>query len=185
MNSEPSESADASRGDVVGSVRVVPMRRRHLREVIRIEEQCYPRPWSATLFLSELAQRTSRRYTAAMVGPMLVGFSGMMKVEEEGHITTLSVDPFWQRRGVGTLLLLDQARSARQMQLRALTLEVRAGNDAAQALYARFGFAPVGVRRNYYPETNEDALVMWAYDIATEGYGERLDAIEAQLRSAP
>ncbi|MHB8594229.1 MAG: ribosomal protein S18-alanine N-acetyltransferase [Acidimicrobiales bacterium] len=173
----------SARDDVVGAVRIVPLRRRHLRAVVRIEEECYERPWSATLFLSELAQRTSRRYTAATVGPLVVGYAGLMLVEDEGHVTTLTVDTAWHRHGVGTMMLLDLARVAPRMGARHLMLEVRAGNDAAQALYRCFGFAPAGVRRNYYAETGEDAIVMWAHDVDSPAYVERLAGIEAQLRS--
>lgn len=179
---ELATSGTAPGDDVAGAVRVVPLRRRHLRTVARIEEDCYPRPWSATLFLSELAQRTSRRYCAATIGPMVVGYAGLMLVMDEGHVTTLTVDPAWHRRGIGTVLLLDLARAAPRLGARHLTLEVRTGNHAAQTLYRRFGFAPAGVRRNYYAETGEDAIIMWAYDIDSAEYGERLSLIEARLR---
>lgn len=170
---------------VAGAVRAMPLRRRHLRTVIRIEEECYPRPWSATIFLSELAQRSSRRYTVATLGPLIVGYCGLMVVEEDGHITTLSVDPAWHHRGIGTVLLLDQARAAPALGVRHLTLEVRASNTPAQVLYRRFGFAPVGVRPNYYEETGEDAIIMWARDIATAEYGRRLDSVAARLGIVP
>jgi len=170
--------------EVVGAVRIVPMRRRQLRAVVRIEEECYPRPWSATLFLSELAQRASRRYTVAALGPLVVGYCGLMLVGSEGHVTTLTVDPAWHRRGIATLLLLDLARAAVALGVKDLTLEVRVSNTPAQALYRRFGFAPAGVRRNYYAETNEDAIVMWAHDVDAETYARRLAGIEARLRRA-
>ena len=177
------EVADIPREDVVGALRVVPMRRRHLRSIVRIEEECYPRPWSATLFLSELAQRTSRRYTVATIGPMLVGYAGLMLVGDEGHVTTLTVDPQWHRHGIGTLLLLDLARAAPPLGARHLTLEVRTGNAPAQVLYRRFGFAPAGVRRNYYAETGEDAIVMWVHDIDSDEYAQRLAQVEASARA--
>ncbi|MGH7732292.1 MAG: ribosomal protein S18-alanine N-acetyltransferase [Gemmatimonadales bacterium] len=177
------EAGDIPRDDVLGAVRIVAMRRRHLRSVVRIEEECYPRPWSATLFLSELAQRTSRRYTVATIGPLLVGYCGLMLVEDEGHITTVTVDTAWHRHGIGTLMLLDLARAAPGLGARHLPLEVRAGNAPAQVLYRRFGFAPAGVRRNYYAETGEDAIVMWARDVDTAEYAERLALVEARLRS--
>jgi ribosomal-protein-alanine N-acetyltransferase len=167
---------------IAGAVRVVPMRRRHLRSVVAIEEACYPRPWSATVFLSELAQRSSRRYRVATIGPLLVGFSGLMIVDEDGHITNIAVDPAWHRRNIGTVLLLDQARAAPALGVRNLTLEVRASNTPAKTLYQHFGFAPVGVRRNYYVETGEDAIVMWARGIDTEDYARRLAGIDAKLR---
>jgi [ribosomal protein S18]-alanine N-acetyltransferase len=166
---------------VAGAVRIFPFRRRHLRAVVRIEEDAYPRPWSAGLFLSELAQRSSRRYTVGTVGPIVVGYAGLMMVEDDGHITTLTVDPGWHHRGIGTVLLLDLARAAPGLGVRHLTLEVRVGNTAAQELYRRFGFGPVGVRKNYYAETGEDAIIMWARDIDTDHYAERLRTIEARL----
>ncbi len=168
---------------VAGAVRIVPLRRRHLRHVVAIEEANYPSPWTSTVFLSELAQRSSRRYTVATIGPLVVGYSGLMIVMEDGHITTLTVDPAWHRRSIGTVLLLDQARAAPALGVRHLTLEVRTSNTSAQALYRRFGFAPVGVRPNYYPETGEDAIVMWARDVDTPDYAQRLAGIDARLRS--
>jgi [ribosomal protein S18]-alanine N-acetyltransferase len=166
---------------VAGAVRIAPFRRRHLRSVVRIEEDAYPRPWSATLFLSELAQRSSRRYTVGTIGPIVVGYAGLMIVEDDGHITTLTVDPAWHHRGIGTVLLADLARAAPPLGVRHLTLEVRVGNDPAQALYRRFGFAPVGVRKNYYAETGEDAIIMWARDIDSDAYASRLALIDAHL----
>jgi [ribosomal protein S18]-alanine N-acetyltransferase len=168
---------------VAGAVRLAPLRRRHLRHVVQIEEANYPRPWTSTLFLSEIAQRRSRRYMVATIGPLVVGYSGLMVVDEDGHITTLTVDPAWHRRSIGTVLLLDQARAAPTLGVRHLTLEVRASNTSAQALYQRFGFAPVGVRRNYYPESGEDAIVMWARDVDSDDYAERLAGIDARLRA--
>jgi ribosomal-protein-alanine N-acetyltransferase len=169
--------------DVLGAVRIVPLRRRHLRQVVRIEEDAYPQPWSATLFLSEIAQRSSRRYTVALIGPMVVGYCGLMLVGDEGHVPTLTVDPRWQRRGIGTLMLLDLARAAPGVGARHLTLEVRVGNTAAHVIYRRFGFAPAGVRKNYYPETGEDAIVMWARDIDSPVYADRLSGIESRLKA--
>jgi len=169
--------------DVLGAVRIVPLQRRHLRQVVRIEEDAYPQPWSATLFLSEIAQRSSRRYTVALIGPMVVGYCGLMLVGDEGHVTTLTVDPRWQRRGIGTLMLLDLARAAPGVGARHLTLEVRVGNTAAHVIYRRFGFAPAGVRKNYYPETGEDAIVMWARDIDSPVYADRLSGIESRLKA--
>lgn len=159
-----------------------PMRRRHLRGVLRIEHQVYPRPWSLGLFMSELSYRGSRAYLAARVGPALVGYAGLMLVPDDGHVTTIAVDPAWHRHKVGTRLLVTLARLAIDRGAQNLTLEVRVGNEPAQALYRRFGFAPAGVRRGYYVETGEDALVMWAHDIHTPDYAARLDRISSDVR---
>lgn len=162
-------------------VALVPMRRRHLRSVLRIETQVYPRPWSLSLFVSELALRTSRAYFVARVEGSLVGYAGMMFAGDDAHVTTIAVDPDWHRHKVGTRLLLQLAREAITRGAHHLTLEVRVSNIAAQALYRRFGFRPAGVRKNYYVETNEDALVMWADDIDAPGYVARLAVIEAEV----
>ena len=149
------------------TVSIAPMRRRNVRSVLRIEEQVYPRPWTSSLFLSELALRTTRAYFVARVGRDIVGYAGIMISFEDAHVTTIAVDPAWHRHGV---------RGAQHM-----TLEVRMSNKGAQDLYRRFGFAPVGVRKNYYPETNEDALVMWVHDIDTPEYATLLTGLEARV----
>lgn len=162
-------------------VRLDPMRRRHLRSVLRIESLVYPRPWSLSLFLSELALRSTRSYTVAKVLGTVVGYSGLMLTSDEGHITTIAVDPAWHRHQIGTRLMLDMMRVARGRGAREVTLEVRVSNHPAQAMYRRFGFAPEGIRPNYYVETQEDALVMWAHDVWTEGYAARLEEIESRI----
>ena len=162
-------------------VDILTMRRRHLRSVLRIEGQVYPRPWTFGLFLSELALRTTRVYVVAKVGPTVVGYGGLMLTGSDGHITTIAVDPVWQRAGIGSRMLLALSRAGVSRGCTALTLEVRVSNEAAQALYRRFGYAPAGVRKNYYTESNEDALVMWAHDVDLPAYADKLDAIEAAL----
>ena len=163
------------------TVQVSPMRRRHVRAVMRIEEQVYPRPWSSALFLSELALRSSRAYLVARVGREIVGYAGVMVSFEDAHVTTIAVDPGWHRRGIATRLLVALARESLVRGARNLTLEVRMSNKGAQDLYRRFGFAPVGIRKNYYQETNEDALVMWVHDIDAPEYGRLLASLEARV----
>jgi [ribosomal protein S18]-alanine N-acetyltransferase len=159
-------------------VRIAPMRRRHLRGVIRIEQQVYPRPWTFGLFLSEIGQRATRLYLVAKVGTEIVGYAGLFRAVDDGHITTVAVDPAWQRQGIATRMLVALARGAAERGCANLTLEVRMSNAGAQVLYQRFGFVPAGVRKGYYPETREDALVMWANDIDSASYAARLDGIE-------
>lgn len=163
-------------------VDVVPMRRRHVRSVLRIEAQVYPQPWSMSLFMSELALRSTRAYFVARIGREVVGYAGLMMTMEDGHVTTIAVDPKWHRQQVGTRLMLGLAREIRARDAENLTLEVRLSNKAAQDMYRKFGFAPVGIRKNYYAETSEDALVMWSREIGTPAYGELLDGLERQLR---
>jgi ribosomal-protein-alanine N-acetyltransferase len=160
-------------------VTIGPMRRRHLRGVLRIEQQVYPRPWSLGLFMSELGYRGSRVYAVARVGTTVVGYGGLMLVTDDGHITTLAVDPAWHRNKLGTRLLHSLATEAVARGAKNLTLEVRASNQAAQELYRAFGFAPAGIRKGYYVETNEDAIIMWANDVDAADYAQRLARLEA------
>jgi len=159
---------------------VAPLRTRDLKAVLRIEDQVFDEPWSKRLFEDELAQRTSRAYRAAWVGDRLVGYAGQMSIDDEAHVNNIGVDPAWQGRRLGTVLLCDLVRTALARGTAHLTLEVLVGNEPAIALYRRFGMAPVGVRPNYYPDGG-DALIMWVRDIDTGEYAERLSAIEASL----
>jgi ribosomal-protein-alanine N-acetyltransferase len=166
-------------------VRVVPMEREHLREVHRVDTLVYPKPWSLSLFRQELAMRDSRVYLVAFVGEDQAGHAGMMLVAGEGHVTTVAVDPRWQGRGVASRLLLALHRAAVRRGVDAMTLEVRVGNTRAIDLYRRFGYAPAGIRRNYYSEEGEDGLVMWAHDVQQPAHAERLLGIERALRDLP
>ena len=159
---------------------IAPLRRRDLPAVVRIERRTSTNPWSIDLFRGELAlPEVSRSYRVARLGRHLVGYGGLMFVVDEAHVTTLSVHPDHQRKGIGARLLLELIRDARTRGVRALTLEVRMGNQAARALYERFGFAPAGIRKGYYAEVGEDALVMWAHYVDGDVYAARLAAIEA------
>ena len=169
-------------GDPGGPLPVVvaPLRHRDLKAVLRIEDAVFDEPWSRRLFEDELAQRTSRAYRAAWVGNELVGYAGQMSIDDEAHVNNIGVDPHWQGRRLGTVLLCDLVRTALSRGSAHLTLEVLVGNEPAIALYRRFGMAPVGVRPNYYPNGG-DALIMWVRDIDTGVYAERLSVIEASL----
>jgi ribosomal-protein-alanine N-acetyltransferase len=164
----------------MSELRIEPLRRRHVPAVARLEKLVSTNPWSADLFRGELAlPEAQRAYRVARLGTRLVGYGGLMFVLDEAHVTTLTVHPDVQGRRIGTRLLAALVREALDRGTRALTLEVRASNEPAKALYRRFGFAPAGVRKGYYAEVGEDALIMWAHDIDGAGYGERLAAIEA------
>jgi ribosomal-protein-alanine N-acetyltransferase len=159
---------------------VAPIRSRDLKAVLAIEDEVFDEPWSRRLFEEELAQRTSRAYRAAWVGDELVGYAGQMSVDDEAHVNNIAVTPAWAGKRLGTVLMADLVRTALARGSAHLTLEVAVGNEPAQALYRRFGMAPVGVRPNYYAEGG-DALIMWVRDIDTGAYAERLAAIESSL----
>lgn len=162
------------------TVTISPMRRRHLRDVLVIEAQVYPRPWSARLFEDEL-DRSGRAYVVARVGPTVVGYAGLLMIADDGHVATVAVDPAWQGHRIATRLLAELVHASLRLGANQLTLEVRVSNERAQAVYRRFGFAPAGARTAYYADNNEDALVMWAHDVAGPDYAARLAAVEASL----
>jgi [ribosomal protein S18]-alanine N-acetyltransferase len=157
------------------------MRRRHLKGVMAIERQVYPRPWSPNLFLSEMTEPRNRAYLVAKVDKEVVGYGGIMCYGDEAHVTTIAVDPSQQRRKIGTRLLYELVEESIKLGARAVSLEVRWTNSGAQDLYAKFGFRPVGRRKNYYQETNEDALVMWVDEIRSAQYRRRLNSIISQV----
>ncbi len=153
---------------------VTRMRRRHLRGVMAIERQVYPRPWSPNLFISEMTEASNRCYLVARLDRAIVGYGGLICYGEEAHITNIAVDPGRQRQKIGTRVLHDLMVAAIDLGAQAVSLEVRVSNWGAQRLYGQFGFRPVGVRKNYYQEINEDALIMWVDDIRSPRYQEQL-----------
>ncbi len=165
-------------------IEITRMRRRHLRRVLAIESQVYPRPWSASLFLSELAQRATRTYIVARTEGEVIGYSGMMFTGREAHVTNIAVDPAYHGRKVGSRLLMYLITEAIARGAEILSLEVRVSNQVAQSMYEKFGFAPVSVRKGYYIETNEDALVMVVDDARSTDYRLRLQTIREELQNA-
>jgi ribosomal-protein-alanine N-acetyltransferase len=162
-------------------VEITKFRRRHLRKVLIIETRVYPRPWSASLFLSELAQRSTRSYIVARNEGEVVGYAGMMFTGLESHITNIAVDPTFHGHKVGTRLLLTLITEAIARGAETISLEVRVSNLAAQSMYEKFGFAVVGTRKGYYIETKEDAFVMVAEGAGSTDYRMRLAGIRAEL----
>lgn len=143
-----------------------------------IEEAVYRQPWSVQVFMDELAQ-PSRTYVVAEAAGDIVGYGGLMSVGDEAHVTTIVIDPSRRAERIGTRLMLGLVDTAIAGGAKSLTLEVRTSNLAAQALYRRFGMAPVGLRKQYYRD--EDAVIMWAHDVDGPEFAERLESIRASL----
>jgi len=111
----------------------------------------------------------------------VVGYGGLICYGEEAHITNIAVDPLHHRHKIGSRLLHDLVVNAVQIGAEAVSLEVRVTNWGAQRLYGRFGFRPVGVRKNYYQEINEDVLIMWVDGIRDPGFRRKLHDLMAEL----
>lgn len=158
-------------------MRIEKLKRRDLRKLLPIESAVFPEPWSPEVFNSELAMRKGRLYRAAWDGEEMAGYIGFLIVDDEAHMTTIATAPAYQRSGVAITMIVDALLTLRAGGVKHISLEVAANNKPAQTLYRRFGFAPIGVRKNYYPVTGQDALVMWVYDIDSEEYSLRLEEL--------
>jgi len=139
---------------------LLPMREQDLEEVMAIEGALYTHPWTRGNFTDSL--RAGYECRVLGLGGQLFGYFVLMVAAGEAHLLNLSIAAPYQRTGHGSLLLREAAALARSLGARSLFLEVRPSNRAAQALYTRFGFRKVAVRRGYYPAYagREDALVL-------------------------
>ena len=160
------------------SVRIRRMKKRDLSAVLELEQAIYPQPWSPGVFTEELSL-LNRHYIVLEQDGTVLGYGGLLLVASDAHVTTIVVDPATQHCGLGTRLMLALVDVALAAGASHLTLEVRMSNEGARRLYQRFGFVPVGMRKDYYRD--EDALVMWAVDIDGWEYGERIAAIRESV----
>jgi ribosomal-protein-alanine N-acetyltransferase len=138
-----------------------PMGVKDVDQIIQIEKQAFPTPWTKRTYMAELLDNDRAYYFVARLHGRVVGYIGMWLIAGEGHITNLAVHPQFRRRGVGWELLRALADFARSRGAESLTLEVRVSNSEAQRLYTKFGFIKSGIRRGYYLDNGEDALIMW------------------------
>ncbi len=145
-----------------------------LPAVIEIERRAFPTPWSLAMFVLELSKSTSFCLAAVQDG-RLVGYTVCSRYDTVWHVMNVAVDPNDRRRGIASALLAELYRRAGGRQA-TLTLEVRRSNLGAIALYQRDGFAVAGLRRRYYQDNGEDALIMWRTPATLDG---RLDDVPA------
>jgi ribosomal-protein-alanine N-acetyltransferase len=141
---------------------VSPMKIEDLEAVLDIEILSFPTPWSRNAFLYELLENERAVYYVVYNSMnKLIAYIGMWVIFDEGHITNFAVHPAYRHQGVGKFLLSHFIKVAREKKVKHLTLEVRRTNTVAQELYQKMGFVHMGVRKKYYLDNNEDALIMW------------------------
>lgn len=141
-------------------VRIVPMNADHLDEVAELERICFSTPWSRNMLAEELDNMLSAFLVALDDADRVVGYAGVQVILDEGYITNIAVRPECRRQGVAAKLLQVFLDFAKANKLSFLTLEVRASNYDAIALYGSRGFRSMGRRKNYYEHPKEDALIM-------------------------
>jgi len=130
--------------------------------VMEVERLSYLTPWSRDAFAGEIIQ-TYTVYLVAKDGDRVVAFAGMHLVWEDAHVTNIAVHPLYRGRGLGELMLRELIARAHLRGANRMTLEVRESNTTAQHLYRKLGFVtlPGAIRKGYYTDTGEDAIVMW------------------------
>ncbi|HIY54222.1 MAG TPA: ribosomal protein S18-alanine N-acetyltransferase [Candidatus Agathobaculum merdavium] len=136
---------------------IVPMAERHLAVLAEIEKACFHAPWSESMLREELGKGI---FLVAERGGQAVGYVGCQTVLDEGYITNVAVSPDCRRQGIARALIAKLTDEARAAGLAFVTLEVRASNAPAIALYEGAGFGRVGVRKNFYTAPTEDAVLM-------------------------
>lgn len=139
-------------------------------QVYDIERRSQSAPWSKLTFQRELIGSHHNECFVAEYGERVVGFVCMYHVLDEAHITNIAVDNVFQNRHIGSRLLLTAIDIAKIKGTKQVTLEVRKSNTRAQHLYIKFGFRMKGLRKGYYTDNNEDALIFWTGDVTSDYY---------------
>ncbi len=144
----------------------------HLDDVMEIEEKCYGKHhWSRNSFAGELNNAYAKYITAIdKRNGKCAGYMGLWRIFDEAHVTNLAVHPDYQGLGIAHFLILSSLESCYADKIKYMTLEVRKSNEKAKHIYEAFGFKSLGLRKKYYQDNNEDALIMWTENIFSEKY---------------
>jgi len=148
------------------TVHITEMRLSDLDDVVEIERLCFPTPWSKEAFKMEIMRNFCARYAVARLNGKVVGYIGMWLVIDEAHITNIAVHPDYRHIGIGEKLMRYMMKMAVDMGINRMTLEVRKSNIVAQNLYKKLGFEESGIRKGYYLNNNEDAIIMWNFHLS-------------------
>lgn len=145
-------------------IQIVRMAEDHLDGVLVVENLSFMIPWSRNAFVDELTKNELAIYLVALSGSQVVGYGGFWKIFDEGHITNIAVHPEFRRCGIASKIMEKILEVCDSDHIRGITLEVKRSNTAAQKLYEKYGFKTEGVRKGYYSDTGEDALIMWRHN---------------------
>lgn len=142
-------------------VKYRPMTFTDMDEICELENLSFTIPWSRESFLHELTRNAFAKYTVADVNGIARGYCGMWIVLDEAHITNVAVHPDWRGKSLGEGLMCEMMGLARKAGAEKMTLEVRMSNRVARKLYEKLGFHEEGIRKGYYSDNMEDAIIMW------------------------
>ncbi|KUO78689.1 MAG: ribosomal-protein-alanine acetyltransferase [Desulfosporosinus sp. BRH_c37] len=146
---------------------VRPMQMDDLEAILEIERVSFATPWSLEAFKVELKDNEYARYLCLELDGQVIGYMGLWFIIDEGHITNVAITPNHRGQHWGEFLMRSVMEKMAEQGMERMTLEVRVSNSPAQSLYKRLGFAIAGVRKEYYADTREDAMIMWA-ELGTE-----------------
>ncbi|SET98506.1 ribosomal protein S18-alanine N-acetyltransferase [Paenibacillus sp. NFR01] len=139
-----------------------PMKLQDIPEVMEIEHEAFTMPWTAEAFRNELTHNHFAKYMVMELDGRIIGYAGMWAIVDEAHVTNIALLQMFRGRKWGERLMDELMKTAVQVGMKSITLEVRVSNEVAQNLYRKKGFRPAGTRRGYYSDNREDALIMWA-----------------------
>ncbi|HOS93382.1 MAG TPA: ribosomal protein S18-alanine N-acetyltransferase [Armatimonadota bacterium] len=164
-------------------IAIGPLTPAQLDDACEVERLCFATPWGREALEAELGRSSMCCYVSATLpSGRTVGYAGMWVVGDEAHIGTLGVHPDYRRSGIGERLLVNLLLRAARRGVGRVTLEVRASNVAAMSLYGKYRFRALGVRRGYYRDNGEDAVLMALEELDTERYqafiADRADALD-------
>ena len=137
-------------------------------DIYEIETLCFPDPWSRDALIYEFTENPRAFYIVAELDEKVVGYAGLWWIADEGHITNVAVKPGYRNRHIGEGIINVMIDFTTQEGIKHHTLEVRPSNTAAINLYQKFGFRTEGVRKEYYANNKEDALIMWRHEATAE-----------------
>lgn len=157
------------------------MRAEDIPTVLDIESVSFTTSWPANAFANEIGENKLAHYYVGRVDGKIVAYGGIWVILEDSHITTIAVRPEHRGRGLGEQMLVHLLDEAMGRGASWITLEVRESNEVAQRLYRKYGFTNVSIRRAYYSDNNENAVVMWAGNLRGQLYRNRLQALRAAL----
>ena len=158
------------------------MKESDLDQVMTLDALCFPTPWSRVTYLNELRRGRRAYYLVAQCGHKVVGYGGSWIVGREMHITTIGVDPDYRRQGIAERMMIVFVEEAWRRELEEITLEYAVSNAGAEALYEKFGFAREGLRKRYYQDTGEDAVIATVRHLNSPVLRERVEMMKAALK---